>query len=447
MALKSVIFTLLFALSIHVLADGSSRQRSAVGKFSKEVVMTFQGTVEVSGAAPTYPGLLREQVEKQLRFLFGWMTEGPAPGAPKGDHRLTEMKMARKSDGTLVVAYTYAGTVIVRRDQGTWYDVLLPVNPDTIYSSGLVGQRNLCGDPEFPAVGDYWFAWEPRRRGCPLREGRDYKVFRARLSAVARPKTTYPEYGRLADAQGNIRIDFLMGKDDGEHQRDPNRSRDENANNFRKIRNALVTAGWQSEVWSDQRIRAVIGPAVSSDRLPYVESLSKIVRQAGTGQEYRLFVRFFYGRTEAEADSTPFHWYLKDALENAAVVVYDGHSGIGSYLDLPEIERRGGFRFLPPKDRYQIYYFNSCNSYTHYNTMFFGRKMSPRDPGGTKNLDIITAGLSTYFDRGFESNLAFIAAIEAWAGGRARLSYQQLTPRMDTGNLLAVNGDDDNPRR
>lgn len=428
-------------------ASAKTRRTNPVDRSSREAVMTFEGAVEIDAASARSVPAIRERIEKQLRFLFGWMTEGPTPGAPKGDHQLAELRMARKDAGTVWVAYRYSGTVVVRRDQGSYYQVVLPVNPDTAYAASMHGTKNLCADPDFPAPGDFWFAWLPRRPGCPLQAGRDLIVVNARLRTVTQPKTTYPEYERLADAAGNIRIDFLMGMDNPANLRDPNRSRDNNALNFLRVRAGLHAAGWQSRRPGADEIRAVVHEPVKAGDLPYVEELSKLVVQPRTQRMYRLTVRFFYGITEMDEAAVPFHWYLKDALENAAVVVYDGHSGIGEYLDLPEIERRRGFRFSPPQDRYQIYFFNSCNSYAHYNTMFFGRKTSPADPNGTKNLDIITTGLGTYFYSGHESNLALLAAIESWSGGRARLSYQALTPRMDTGNLLGINGDDDNPRR
>lgn len=55
-------------------------------------------------------------------------------------------------------------------------------------------------------------------------------------------------------------------------------------------------------------------------------------------------------------------------------MIYNGHSGLGGHLDLKAIADLQGFRIAPNKNRYQIYFFNSCTSYTYDNTTYFNRK-------------------------------------------------------------------------
>jgi hypothetical protein len=125
-------------------------------------------------------------------------------------------------------------------------------------------------------------------------------------------------------------------------------------------------------------------------------------------------------------------------------MMYDGHSGLGGHLDLDSIQSNEGFQINPAKDRYQIYFFNSCTSYSYYNTMYFDRKKSATDPKGTKNLDIFTNGLETYFSVMHTTNMALVSAIETWAATGRKASYQSLASQIDSDNLFGVNGDEDN---
>lgn len=422
-------------------------RKQFIGSGTIEAVMTFEGRVRLDAAAGRARGFESEQIDRQLRYLFGWMTEGPVPAAPRGDHKITRVRVAREDARALTIDYVYEGTVVVKRNTGDEFRIVLPANPDTVYAQSLKNGFNTCGDPDYQDPEDFWHGFNPRRRGCALREGDGYFAFSAKLRPLTTKKISFPEYERLADRDGRIVISFLMGMDNGANLRDPMISRDLNANNFRAIRRSLIGNGYGPRLLAPSEIRRIVPAPVPRAAMPYVEELTKTVHQAGTNREFAIVVRMFYGQTGADEESVAFHWFLKDALENSAVVIYDGHSGVGAHLDLPSIEIRRGFRILPPQDRYQIYFFNSCSSYTHYNTMFFGRKITPRDPRGSKNLDIITTGLGTYFSASHDSNMALIGAIESWSAGRARFNYQQLIRDIDSKNLAGINGDQDNPTR
>lgn len=66
------------------------------------------------------------------------------------------------------------------------------------------------------------------------------------------------------------------------------------------------------------------------------------------------------------------------------------------------------------------------------------------DPKGSKNLDILTNGLSTYFNTIANSNFALLNAFDKYAQKGERTTYQQLAQQIDSDNLFGVNGDEDN---
>ena len=414
-------------------------------KRSSEAVLSFEHRVEFKSASTPTPALAREKINAQLLHLFGPMSAAPALAVPKGDEKVTRISVAPKSGqpGTFSASYHYQGTIDLEAGPEETYEVLLPVNPDTIYKEGILLRRNTetypCTDAHYDGEGDFWYFWNPSNPGCPLREGVHFDKVKGRIRRLPSATSTYPEYERLAGPDGVIRISLLFGMDDPTNLKLPLASTDINAENFRETRTSLLRMGYHETVWTKDRIRALLPPRTSPH--PYVADYEL---QTPKG---RIVITLFFGPSGIDERSRAFHYFFKDAVENSSVLIYDGHSGLGGHLDLKSIEETEGFKLKPHPDRYQILFFNSCTSYTYYNSMFFDRKRSAADPRGTKNLDVLTNGLATQFDVMHETNMALIKAIQGWATGRPRVSYQALAAAIDSDNLFAVNGDEDNPTR
>ena len=77
--------------------------------------------------------------------------------------------------------------------------------------------------------------------------------------------------------------------------------------------------------------------------------------------------------------------------------------------------------------------------------MYFKRKQTAANPKGTKQLEVLTNGLATYFSVMHSTNLVMVQAISAWASEKATPSYQAIAKQLDSKNLFGVNGDNDNP--
>lgn len=435
---------LLTCLAFSVSALGKERKLYAAAD-STEAIMSYSGTVELNANAKPSLEDAKAQIDEQISHLFGPMGEADVPAVPKGDQKISAIKVVANGPGVYSISYSYKGTVVLKKGPRTVYEILLPVNPSTIYESAMVGKHNPCTDEHYQSEGDFWYFWNPANEGCRLEEGRDYVRIKAKIQRKANTTRSFPEYERLVDENGVISISILMGMDDPENPRDPNKSNDENAKNFREIKNSFLRDGWKSRVWNELDIREVVKSHLQKKDLSYVEEFTK--ESERDGRKLRLVARIVYGPSGIDEKSGSFHWFYKDALENSSILMYDGHSGLGGHLDLESIEEANGFRLQPNKNRYQIYYFNSCSSYTYYNSMYFGRKVSPKDREGTKNLDILTNGLATYFSVMHDTDFALIRAVEAWASGQAPVSYQTLARQIDSGNLFGVNGDEDNAKK
>lgn len=242
-------------------------------------------------------------------------------------------------------------------------------------------------------------------------------------------KISFPEYARLADAQRELNISLFFGMDSPTSKPDPRRSNDVNANNFTRTAEALSRLGFNST-------------NRQSTPMYYTEVFEKTY--AGINSIRKIRVKTYFGPTGINENVSGFHSLLKYALEKDAVMIYDGHSGLGGHLDLQSIEARLRSKIEFPQERYQILFFNSCSSYPYYNTQYFERKRTAVDPKGSKNLDILTNGLSTYFNTIANSNFALLNAFDRYAQKGERTTYQQLAQQIDSDNLFGVNGDEDN---
>jgi hypothetical protein len=427
-------------------AQLSDRHVAFAAKHATEATLTFSHKVEIILPAKPTKAEASEAIESQVQHLFGPMERAEYMAAPKEDHTISNISISRKDkdSNTWEAAYDYEGTIVVEKGPRNSYDVILPNNPTTIFQTAMRGSHNPCTDEHYQTEGDFWYFWSPAPTypKCKLKEGDDYQVVHGQIERInPESKSTYPEYDRLVQS-GEIRMDVFFGMDDASNSHDPAKSKDIGAQSYRALKKNLKEMDFKFADMSDADIRKIAKPAKS---LPHVEVATK---ELG---DITLRVQLFFGETAIDENSTAFHYFFRDSLRNASLMIYDGHSGLGGHLDLADIASTEGFKFSLPKDQYQIFFFNSCTSYTYYNTKYFqkkrGKGKSRVDPKGTKNLDIMANGLETSFDLEQNASMAIITAIHDWAEKGKWTSYQKLAKTIDDDNLFSVNGDEDNPTR
>ena len=434
------------------------RAPAFAGKRSSEAIMTFSHRVEMHSLKKPTKAQAEKQIKDQLDHLFGPMENAEFEdrkhykAAPKEDHtaKIKSIQLKAGSKNLYEITYDYSGTIVVESGPRDYYEILLPINPDTIYRDAKDGgPENPCVDPHYQTKEDFWYFWSPKPKypNCKLEEGKHYHSITARIERIKpEAKTTYPEYHRLFEGTDTFDIHMLFGKDEAVHGKFPDTSKDVGARNYVAVREELAKLGFEIRDWDLSEIRKI--HTVDDERhAPFVQELTKEY----PGKSKKIRIRMFYGQTEIwQKNHRPFHFFFRDAIENSTILIYDGHSGLGSHLDLEEIRKKrgGNFKFEFQKNKYQIFFFNSCSSYTYYNTLYFQRKRTSArgvDPKGTLNLDILVNGLSTDYER--ESDLAMIRAIDLWLEKGHWTSYQRLARRIDTDNLFTVAGDEDNPTK
>lgn len=403
------------------------------GLNSNEATLSFDYFVDTDAATEPTKLEAMEIVEHQLTYIYGGLAYLKTPASPYGHQKIKLLKTEKTNNG-FRIHYSYIVGITISSQAGPELVFPLPRDPKKIFSqSHVVNQgkvENPCGDEEHPEESHYWYFWAPHIPGCPLVDGVHYDWVKAKLRPIANTKNSLPEYERLLDQNKVIRMDIFVGMDNSQNSGNVFDSKDYNAFGYNEVRDYLLKQGFSSSVWTREQV---------------TERSAKVMYQQVTVEDLKketprgtLHVRLFFGPTSTW-NSFVFRHFYKESLEQASVVVYIGHSGFGQNLKLDGLENNLGEKINFNQDKYQIFYFNACSTYPYFNSSYFDRK------GGSRNLDIITNGLSTFLREMAPSTIRLVDMIHTWALTGEKLTYQDFLMKADSFNLLGVNGDEDNP--
>ena len=323
--------------------------------------------------------------------------------------------------------------------------------------------ENYEHDQEFSS--SFWYVWSPNESSCKTlieketdeiqteRQGlgadqigeteyaRRFLPLSAQLDPAAGPKTTYPEYDQLYGvgdaAKKKIVVYQIMGV--ASHAGDPDSQRFQNDDGFHEFIKTLkkVSDQWPSlEVSSDSSVDPlsfthdgtsytatfkdlyswIVNGSSYPSGITYSNSSEFLrsiydhivlkwirldvpltVRSGHTTKEMTLELRMLFGTESGYSVKSHF----KEAFKNGDVVIYNGHSYIGSGPLDPSNYSAADFA-----GRYQVFFFNSCVSFNYYGVDYFDMKA-----GGSKNLDLVTNGIEVYITNGGESMGQFITAL------------------------------------
>ena len=303
-------------------------------------------------------------------------------GGPRRSEDSTIRFNGRRGDK--VLTYSLRGKMILHKKvAASWLragkaTLPLPHDMSSLY-------RPECTDEHYTSLGDYWYFYDPFREGCEALSTEPV----AQLVEVR----IRPQRARRLDL--NPRLDLVRG-DNGNgalfliytvtgfeaSSTDP---ADLGLQNFKTINRRLASLGFTDESTHLTRNRPL-------------HIFRKTVRDRA-GKEVNLEIRRLLAETGANENNLSFAKFLKEAVENADVFAYDGHSGLGANLDLGYLQSLSGpFQFRPR--RRQIFFFDSCSSYSYYLTQFAAAKTNA-------TIDVMTNGLSSLFNTAASVHNAF----------------------------------------
>ena len=399
---------------------------------SSEGQVVFTGMVEIADDTPDFL-IMPSYVSRQLLYLAGPLQAAPQKSAAKNDAQVDILGKQRDSKtGKLYARYRYAGTFVLENGIKDVVKVRLPLNLDTVWD------RSSEHCFSFGNAYQYAYFWNPLGKGCQLIEGVDYFTADATIERRhANTTSTLPAYERLTDANGDLRIVLAFGADKDEHGKLPvDKNSDYNAANYRDVRKYLLKQGFSARtVPVDERQRECGTPKPLASVPGQVEEFTR--KDSGR----RIVVRMFWGVANIGDESNAFFCMVKEAAERSAVFVYSGHSRVGG-LDLDYMGTQLDTPIKMNPGQSQIYAFFGCSSYSYYNLSYVAAKASKGDPEGTKNVDILTNGVTGSFGTMVDFNVKTIAPILNWSARGTRATWQQIVNSYSERFLTGVNGDE-----
>lgn len=309
-------------------------------------------------------------------------------GAPQLPISKSNFVASKRPDGRYSITYKANGKVLLHEkvaralETSGMLEVPLPVEMESFY-------LKKCTDTHYSSFGDFWYFYDPFKNGCeslsrpPLAE-----TFVLNLGPSVERKLDMDvrlDLLRGANDNGDVfRVDVIHGFESSSRNR-----RDDGRINFNAFQKWLKSEGFsldQAQAYVNRPLNFWTKEiTLRSGKVLQVEIRSLLVETA-IGSRTRSFAKF-----------------IKEAVENADVIYYAGHSGLGGNLDIPSLESKvGGFRFASQKR--QVFFFESCSSYSYYLDPFRSEKTR-------KKIDIITNGLSSYFDTGNAMLTNFLASL------------------------------------
>ncbi|MCO4793220.1 MAG: hypothetical protein KC493_05900 [Bacteriovoracaceae bacterium] len=444
--MKSLFFVFLFIIS----SQAFGANNKYYGNQSVEAILTFRTKILLNDYQAYSNSEIREQIDFQIQHLMGtfqaetFLEEFPYPGVLGETYKIKNIKKKVTTEG-LQVTYSFEGKVAWSKKafnggrKTRALPIKLPLNPNRIYDQSLVNGFNPCTDEHYNSEGDFWYFWDPDKEGCPLTSNfKDVLRIKGKLKKLPNTRSTYPEYNKLYADNGNkdnVDIHLYIGYIDEENLNLSKPDKDDHAFYAMEfVEEELQNQGYELTKKKDafREFKTKVGKGINFLRL-YEKKM-----KTATGKQVNLRVKILLSDTGINSKDNTFHNHITKGLEEADVLIYDGHSGLGGNLNLD---------YLPAidfnKNKYQIFFFNGCSSYPYFNGMFFDAK------GGTKNLEVVTSGLPTYSDTAGENMIGFI---DGFIRGRA-WSYQTIMSDLEASNghngtyLTGVNGDEDNTFR
>ncbi len=296
-------------------------------------------------------------------------------GAPRSQMKIKIISSQKISDQLTEIEYENKGQMILHKHvaeiilQNGTLTVQLPANPYLIFDK-------QCTDTHYDTFVDYWYFYDIYKKGCEYLSGLPFsKNVQIQMTLPKNKKMDQtvhlPEIRGDNGNGGVFSIAFVQGFSD-----DIRTKGDSGRENFNETNEFLLSQGF------------TLNKTFMKSRYPFYLFKKEIVLT--NGKKIQIEVQHLLVETAIESKSKVFAQFFKDSVKNADVIIYAGHSGLGGNLDLPSLEQKVG-QFEFNQNKKQIFYFDSCSSYSYYLEHFKVEKTKAK-------IDIVTNGLSSYFN-------------------------------------------------
>jgi hypothetical protein len=378
-----------------VLLISSFSWAQVLGPSSEEVKFSYKAEFvsedtetdvqELAHAHADYLFGVMHSTELTESFGLNWDKVGGI-GSPHSEIQIRILSKFR-SNGSLLVKYIAHGKLLLHKKvaQKTLVQKSLPVHLP--YDMANVYDAS-CTDEHYDSEGDYWYFWNPYREGCEhLTE--EPLTKRVSLEISKGPKAKTDAMARLDLVRGNndngdvFSIYVIHGFNEDTSDNDDGRI------NFDEFNEYL-----REENFNEKILR-------KTENRP-LHLFTKALRLEN-GKTINVEIRNLLAHTEIDRKTKTFAQFMREAVYHADVIFYAGHSGLGGNLDIASLEEIAG-KFVFNAKKKQIFFFDSCSSYSYYLSPFAAEKTKAK-------IDIMTNGLASYFHTTEATTKAFFSSL------------------------------------
>lgn len=446
---------LLIVLSIGLFGCTNREDRSVVAnknsnqfysKSGQEFKVQFQALHQSSATSldQLTSELVNYEIKQTIRFLAGPLTVRNIAGIQRNESILPALDKAYVKNNHVLVPYTYSGVWLIQHEAiaAGYLKIPVPYSVNDLKSTNWQKCTDTSSE-EHSTWSFFWYFWDPSRPGCDHKEGTQYQEVNIVLGAETKSTTkSYPEYKNLIHIKNGVptlAMTFAFGYVEDANEPNPYKDSDPGMSEFRRfhgvVQKKMAALGFKEKdiLQSDMTVGATKIGTTFFGLKDGVQVEVSVVAAAGVDQ------MDIFATSYAKNHDGFFAWF--------------GHSRVGSGFDAEQFKDR--LRYSPDKfsvtSDYQLIYWSGCNSYAYYTLPFFKLKadLNPAaDPNGTKNLDIISDGLPTYFSFNSFNAQVLLKALLSWQNPT---SYQSIVNDLEnyasgSGSTVLVNvlGDEDN---
>lgn len=396
--------------------DVGGEEGAITSNEANPVELKFKG--EVIARAGETP---RKAVAAQLMYLQGAFTTDIRGNGQTGMPALTNVREEAQGDKKKIsyeVALSAAWPKRLAVPES--YAVVVPKDV-TALDAFNAKYDGRCGRNEYGQE-TFWHDWNPKASGCTID---DADVLKVTAAVAPHPQATegkYPEYDQIwaDDALDVVAVFGIISS---------NTPQDEGARTREMILNEAA-----SSITGAQRTDAPATPGIIKDSTV-----------TGTitvdGREKRVTVTGILVQ-EASSAGAAFNERYRSLTEKADVIIYEGHSGLGSNINA--LARNTG----ATAGKYQLVYLYGCQTLAYLEPVMHEKRITlngaERDPEGTKYLDIIANALPAYGDNGRSTLDLYRNVLKPGAQPK---NFNQLIDPIRTSGLVVVFGEHDNTYR
>jgi hypothetical protein len=275
----------------------------------------------------------------------------------------TKRKIRYRSEGRLLLNKKVARRLLKTRR----WKISLPYNLDHFFD-------RRCAGEEDNNIADFWYSYDPFLKGCK------HLIRRPMAKTVIVDLKTLPTEPELSARLGELRGDngngqlFQIATIDG-FDSDAVEKNDDGRVSFKLTNEWLRKQGFKEKV-------------VKKANDYEIHSLDKTVTRKD-GRRVHIQMLRLLGETDLkEKNSDIYAKFFVKAIRQSDVIVYEGHSGFGMNLNAKNLQDRAREPVVFNKSKRQVFFFDSCSSYSYFMQMF----STAKNPG---TLDILSNGLQS----------------------------------------------------